>query len=211
MFGAYLHKMPQSSDNFDEQAAWSRIRQGNKEAFLQLYEQFFHYLLSIGIRISGDPHAAKDACQDYFMYLWEKRNTLSDVRNIKGYLYRGYKNQLMKMIVKSGRAAGPSFETENDTPHLWTASPEADWIHIEDANKKLEALVRAFKILPPRQRELLYLRYYSAMPIDDIAGKTGLSIRSVYNQLHIAHNKLKTVLLNKSGKNFPGFLLLFFF
>jgi RNA polymerase sigma factor (sigma-70 family) len=198
------------SESFDEQATWSLIRQGDKQAFLQLYEQFFHYLLSIGIRITNDPDAAKDACQEYFMYLWEKRNSLSEVRNLKGYLYRGYKNQLTKMLLKGRLTAVASFETGMETDEHWTQSPETEFIHAEDVNKQQGELVKAFKNLPERQRELLYLRYYALLSHTAIAERTGLSIRSVYNQIHIAQNRIKTALSKGVNKNMRFFFFLFF-
>ncbi|MBN8850539.1 MAG: hypothetical protein BGO55_31490 [Sphingobacteriales bacterium 50-39] len=195
-------------ETFDEQSAWTLIRQGDKAAFLQLYEHFFHYLLQIGIRISNDPHAAKDACQDYFLYLWEKRDTLSEVRNIKGYLYKGYKNQLVKMILKKGKTLSFSPE-DDDGQRSWEPGRETEAILSEEAREKRDLVIRAFKALPPRQRELVYLRYYAALPIEEIARATGLTLRSVYNQLHIAHNKLRES-LNKKDRNSLGsiFLLL---
>lgn len=202
--------LPSPPDSFDEQATWSLIRQGDKEAFLHLYEQFFHFLLSIGIRITSDPDVAKDACQDYFMYLWEKRDVLSEVRNLKGYLYRGYKNQLTKMLLNGRLTAITSFDAEMETAEYWTQSPETEFIQAEDVNKRLGELVKAFKNLPERQRELLYLRYYALLSPLAIAERTGLSIRSVYNQIHIAQSKIKTTLSKGTNKSMGFFFFLFF-
>ena len=197
-------------ENFDEHATWLLIRQGDKQAFLLLYDHFFHYLLSIGIRISNNPPVAKDACQEFFINLWEKRHSLPDVRNIRGYLYRGYKNQLSKLILQSGYTTNTSFDTEIEFNGLWTISPEADWISREETQKKLAALVNAFKKLPQRQRELLYLRYYAGLSTESIGEKTGLSSRSIYNQVHIALNKLRNTLSNDGNKNLRNYFFLFF-
>ncbi|MHA4811692.1 RNA polymerase sigma factor [Flavitalea flava] len=195
-------------ENFDEQLAWSRVREGDKESFLLLYNNFFHFLVSIGIRISNDPAVSKDACQEFFIRLWEKRQSLSDVRNIKGYLYRGYKNQLIKMLLQNGQNTSSSFDMELEFTQHWTVSPEADLIHNEEGQRKLTLLINAFKALPPRQRELLYLRYYSGLTTEAIVEQTGLSIRSVYNQIHIGLNKLKANLSKGGSKNFRNYLLI---
>lgn len=197
-------------ENFDEQIAWARVREGDKKAFLLLYSNFFHFLVSIGIRISNDSAVAKDACQEFFIRLWEKRQSLSDVRNIKGYLYRGYKNQLIKMILQNGKNASSSFDMELEFSQHWTVSPEADLIHNEEGKRKMTLLINAFKTLPPRQRELLYLRYYAGLSTEAIVEQTGLSIRSVYNQIHIGLNKLKATLSKGGSKNFRNYFFLFF-
>jgi RNA polymerase sigma-70 factor (ECF subfamily) len=55
-----------------------------------------------------------------------------------------------------------------------------------------EALQQAIASLPRRQRQLLQLRYYEQMGYEEIADKTSLSVRTVYNKLHEALKKLRS-------------------
>jgi RNA polymerase sigma-70 factor (ECF subfamily) len=46
--------------------------------------------------------------------------------------------------------------------------------------------------LPNRQRELIQLRYYEQLSCEEIALRTGLSLRTIYNKLHEGLKKLRT-------------------
>ena len=67
--------------------------------------------------------------------------------------------------------------------------------------KKL--LRNAVESLPERQRELVQLRFYEHMSYEEIAMKTSLSVRTVYNKLHEAIKKLRSpVLKSHLSRNF---------
>ncbi len=53
---------------------------------------------------------------------------------------------------------------------------------------------KAMEDLPPRQREIIYLRYYSELSLADIAQVMSLTYQSVRNLLHKAFIRIRELL-----------------
>jgi RNA polymerase sigma factor (sigma-70 family) len=82
--------------------------------------------------------------------------------------------------------------TDLELPEDW--SPEAaDPSARVDADFYLEAL---FEDLPPRQREVLELRYLSGLEHDEIARRLGMTRNAVDQALHNGHAKLRQALVH---------------
>jgi RNA polymerase sigma factor (sigma-70 family) len=62
----------------------------------------------------------------------------------------------------------------------------------QDKEAVRRMLLQAMQSLSMRQRELVQLRYYEQLSCEEIAGRTGLSLRTIYNKLHEALKKLRT-------------------
>ena len=73
---------------------WQGLKQGDKEMFLALYKKYYHTLLFIGLKEVKDAHLVKDVIQQLFLYLWEKRETIQDARDVKSYLITSFLRKL---------------------------------------------------------------------------------------------------------------------
>lgn len=62
-----------------------------EELHCRYSKQIYHYSL----RIVGDPDMAKDLTQDAFIKLWEIRDRLEEISDVKSYLYTISKNLLL--------------------------------------------------------------------------------------------------------------------
>ena len=65
---------------------WQKIKEGDKNAFNQLFKCYYTDLKAYGIKIAGQEAFAKEAIQLLFVKIWEKRATLKEVTSIKSYL-----------------------------------------------------------------------------------------------------------------------------
>src|SRR5687768_8316464 len=59
---------------------WERLLHGDNNALYELYTNYYHTLLFIGLRHIHDTDLVKDVIQQQFLYFWEKRNTLLPAR-----------------------------------------------------------------------------------------------------------------------------------
>ena len=73
---------------------WQGLKQGDKEMFLALYKKYYHTLFFIGVKEMKDAHLVKDIIQQLFLYLWEKRETIQDARDVKSYLITSFLRKL---------------------------------------------------------------------------------------------------------------------
>jgi RNA polymerase sigma-70 factor (ECF subfamily) len=79
---------------------------------------------------------------------------------------------------------------------LLSASPndssyEDMLIAMQSEEEKKRLLRRALQKLTSRQKELVRMRYFEEMSMDDIADKLNLSLRTIYNTIHSALSILR--------------------
>jgi RNA polymerase sigma factor (sigma-70 family) len=56
----------------------------------------------------------------------------------------------------------------------------------EEERERIERLLRALEQIPPRQREILYLRFYCRLEYADICQMMGITYQVARNQLSLA-------------------------
>jgi DNA-directed RNA polymerase specialized sigma24 family protein len=84
--------MNKLSDKF----IWKSLKEGNLNAFSVLFETYYPQLHNYGFKISKDVAITEDTLQDFFLYIYEKRENLSDLDNIAPYLFTSYKRFFIK-------------------------------------------------------------------------------------------------------------------
>ena len=151
------------------------------------YEELYRY----GIKFTLDAAETKDSVNQFFLYFWEQRNKLQPVENPKAYIFTSYKHWLLAWLRQQKQRK--TFPLPEDTAQQ-LSEPSYEHYLIEQVQDEelAEALRQAIATLPARQRQLLQLRFYEHLSHEEIAEKTSLSIRTVYNKLHEAVKKLRT-------------------
>jgi len=157
------------------------VKNGNAEAFQQLYYQFSDMLYRFLWRKVRDEAVAQDLVQDVFLRVWTKRANLDEQKEIKSYLYRIANNlaidHLRKKIVRNK-------ETIDETSTNVAFYPD-DWFDFE------EHIQRALEKLPPRQRNVFYLSRFEGLKYQEIAQALNISSKTVENQISSALKKLR--------------------
>lgn len=173
-----------------DESLWRGMLQGDREMFLALYRKYYHSLLFIGLKKIKDPNLVKDAIQQQFLYLWEKRESLSPAHNVRSYLINSFLRKLTTDWIRTQQIsklelAWSGFDQEPP------ATPEERLISNQDQQQIHQYLQQQLNTLPARQRELIVMRFYDGMTYDEIAEKTGLTHRTIYNKTHEALKRLK--------------------
>ena len=74
--------------------AWELLRNGDEHALLVLYNQHYLGLINFGIKITGDRAFTNDCITQLLIELWDKRNHLPVVQNVRSYLLTSLKNKI---------------------------------------------------------------------------------------------------------------------
>ncbi len=174
----------------DDAQVWQGLRSGDREAFLKLYRKYYHALLFIGLKEIRDADVVKDAIQHLFLYLWDKRDSLEQARNVRSYLIMAFLRKLSADWKKSARHQhlALAWNGEADVP---LPTPEETLISKQSHASAQSYLMLHINALPARQRELILLRFYEGLSYEEIVEQTGLSHRTVYNKIHEALKKLR--------------------
>ncbi len=159
---------------------------GDLAALEQLYTLFHTDLYHYALKITEQPDLAEDAVQDVFIDLWNYRKQITNIHSPKFYLIRSLRNQCLKLIKKQNRltdftaATAVSFIIEPVELQLKTDN---------DFVKK--AIETAMHKLSPRQREIIYLKFYNNLDYEELAEVLEINYQSVVNHIHKAMIKLR--------------------
>ncbi|WP_165940162.1 RNA polymerase sigma factor [Dyadobacter psychrotolerans] len=177
---------------------WQQVCAGDKAAFGEIAELNYTALHHYGTRFTSDRDMIKDCIQDLFLEVWEKREKLDYVISIKPYLFQSLRNNLIRRIKK--QSVFSDISENGDFPEDGL-SAESNWILSETDQLTSNRLKNGIELLPKRQREALYLKYYENLSYDEIGEVMGLQRQAVANYLQYGIQKLreywqcKTILL----------------
>lgn len=178
------------SDLSGELHTWHRFRQGDMQAFQLLYQRHVKSLTSYGHRLTPDRQLLEDAIHDLFIDLWRRKEHLTEAENIKFYLFRALRNRLLR----NGR--NDIFEQAEDIDgfldYLVSLSSEQQHINSEDITARTQRVRNAVESLSDRQKEVINLRFYHGMALDEISELMGLSKQGVSNLLYKSYAVLRT-------------------
>ncbi|AHI01970.1 RNA polymerase sigma-70 factor (sigma-E family) [Kutzneria viridogrisea] len=131
-----------------------------------LYRTHRMRLVRLAILLVDEPATAEDVVQEAFTGLHRNWSTLRDAAAAVGYLRTA--------VVNGSRSVLRRRKTARDyTPPHTANARSAESLAMLTAEH--QAVVNALAKLPPRQREVLVLRYYGDLSEAEIAEATGIS------------------------------------
>jgi len=187
------------TENSDEDL-WESLLTGDKDALYLLYTRFYQPLLFFGLKYKADAPFVKDAINQLFLYLWEKRDRLHVARNVRNYLYTSLRRLLAKQGLQEMYVPTDHLEEEGQPV---VPSREDTWIAEQELDQRSLLMAAAINKLPSRLRQLLLMKYYENLSYEEIASKTGLSLRTIYNKNHEAITRLRQDLEKSSSGTIP--------
>ncbi|OIN56640.1 RNA polymerase sigma factor [Arsenicibacter rosenii] len=169
---------------------WKDLQAGSEKAYALLYRRYFGLLYHYGLHLNNDEDVVKDCIQDLFLYLWNHRETLTDVTFVKPYLVRALKGRLLNAFSKNARF--DLMEDEETVSGLEiTHSAEQELIDLQISQEQQDAIVRALDKLTGRQKEAVLLKFYSNRRNEEIAAEMAISLDAVYNLIYQAIGRLR--------------------
>jgi len=143
------------------------LQPGAGPSLADLYYAHRLSLVRLAILLVDDKMSAEDVVQDSFTGLWRRYgDELTGMENPLGYLRTAVVNNARSVLRRRKTARGYT------PPHVPdAASAESVALLSEEHREVLEAMQK----LPPRQREVLVLRYWSDLSEADIADALGIS------------------------------------
>ncbi|MDO6802958.1 RNA polymerase sigma factor [Wenyingzhuangia sp. 1_MG-2023] len=177
---------------------WQEFQLGSETAFAKIYEDHVGRLYSYGLKIVYDKSIVKDAVQDLFIELWDTKEKLSEVKSIKSYLFTSLRRKLIKQQVKYHKIFNKNENVE--TINYESESVEFSLIEKQRLDFEKQSLKIGLEKLEPKQREIVFLKYYARLSYEEIMEIMDIDKKQAYNLLS---RTLKTL------KEFLIFLILF--
>lgn len=189
--------MSLGANPYDELAALVvRAQEGDAEAFRTLYQrtaqaQYFNISAKVGTE------AATDILQEVYLIAWQN---IADIkpRSFVGYLHAVGHNACLRYYDRATRSRETPL-VRDDAASLdetmlsgRVADETADPALVADARDTSQQLACALReALDDREREVLLLRFYQEMRIDDIAAALDMSASTVKRTIRRALGKLR--------------------
>ena len=141
-------------------------------------------LLQYACYRTGVMQDAEDAVQDLFIKLWNSREQLDTVLNLKAYCTTLMKNLCIDKLRKEQRVQG--MEPGPDIAESRLVDEDYD------AREKLERVLAAIERLPARQRDVMKMYVLEEMSYEEIEQRTGMSNLTLRVLLSNARKSLRS-------------------
>lgn len=168
-----------------------RLQQGDETALASLMRMYYDDLYHYASRFTKDQGLIKDCIQEVFISLWQRRETIGSIISPRYYLLRAIKNKTLKALHKNLNVVNSSAVEEYE--FLYEFSIERIIIEKQISEEKGLKLRKALSLLSKRQKEIIYLKYYQHLDHGQIADLLNITRQSVYNLLHEAIQKLRSL------------------
>ncbi|MBV6645457.1 MAG: sigma-70 family RNA polymerase sigma factor [Cyclobacteriaceae bacterium] len=174
---------------------WYDFIHGSEEAFGEIYESNFEILVRLGKQFSLDKEVIRDAIQDFFIDLRERRANLSGINCIRPYLLKSFRRRLLDLKKRNEKRKS---QLEHFMNLQFTVIPSSEKVIAdrEIESEKSIKLTQSIKKLSNNQREAIYYLYFEDMSYKEIQQVMGMKyVRSVRNLVYKALDQLKKVYL----------------
>jgi RNA polymerase sigma-70 factor (ECF subfamily) len=172
----------------DEESLVQRAKQGDEEAFAQLYEEYFNKIYRYVALRMGDRMEAEDIAQQVFL------NAIKAISSFRwkgvpfsAWLFRIAHNQVVDHLRKTRKRVSVRLE---ETLVAGSDDPQ----EVFGRKLDIERLNLATKKLTPAQREVISLRFAGDMSVAQVAKFMGRSEGAVKALQHSAIVALRKVL-----------------
>lgn len=169
-----------------------QLQQNDAQALASLMEKYYQDLYNYAAKFTRDEGLIKDCIQEIFISLWQRRQTALTILSPRYYLLRAVKNKVLKALYRNDQKGYP-FDLPDEYDFFQEFSIERILIEKQITEDKAEKLKRALSQLSKRQQEVIYLKFYQYLDQGQIAEQMDISRQSVYNLLHEAIQKIRSI------------------
>lgn len=141
------------------------------------------------MKIVPDEELVQEALQAIFVYIYQKRASITTPQAPLAYLCVSLKRAILRLKKIQENKHEIPLDTNYD--FSLTIDAEAAIISTELSQEKIQALQQSIDMLSPRQREVIYLKYYNNLSGEEIAESMGITHQSARNLLGEALKALR--------------------
>jgi RNA polymerase sigma-70 factor (ECF subfamily) len=166
-----------------------RISQGDRSALRELYAAYYHPLVRFMQRITRSLELAQEGVNDVMLTVWGNSTSFGRRSSVSTWIMGIAYNKALKALASRQR---------------WSSR---FGFHIDDFEDRIEAAVepsehrdlrdwldKALEALPPAQRAVVELTYFSGCSYEEIAAITGCPVNTVKTRMFHARAKLRKAL-----------------
>ena len=159
---------------------------GNQDAFIQLYRRYRDRMVAHARRMLDDQAGAEDAAQEVFLKLYRARDSYQPRSRFSTFLFRIATNHCLNQCARLER----KLTTTDAYCGAGFASREGDPDRAYDRDRLRQALGRALRALPDKQRAALLLCHYEGFSYREAAEMVDVSESALKSLVHRAREAM---------------------
>jgi RNA polymerase sigma-70 factor, ECF subfamily len=174
-----------------------RVQHGDSGAYQELVRLYQRKVFRVISGYHRDPEDAMEVVQDTFLKVYTSRQTWERRKSFSAWLYRIAINASIDRYRRNERAQTTSLDDVEEGRARASATlsvPRSPIDRLRDGERR-RIVENAVRRLPERQREVLSLRYFADLQLEEIAEALGCPLGTVKSNLHKAVLGLKRMLL----------------
>jgi len=164
--------------------SWIAIKNGDKEAFTEMYKAYYQFLFVTGFRKYANKELVKDCVHEMFLELWNRRKLLPEVQHVGFYLKTYLIRKIIKELARENQCNGATKE-EEDTVAI-EHSYEDLMIQLQSKEEMKQKVQRAIHQLSKREVEVIRMKFFENRTYEEIATLTSATPRTIYNHVYNA-------------------------
>ena len=149
------------------------LKADDETAFKEIYNRYWKLLFNAAYYRLGSKETAKELVQNLFLYIWEKRNSLT-INNLQFYLQTAIKNRVINHI--EATLVQKKYQQHiRETFSNQSSETEATVQY----NELYLAFEKALAQLPPKTRDVFKMSRFEHLSIKEIASRLNISEKAV--------------------------------
>ena len=174
----------------DGQLVEAVARERDVVAFESLLRRYQRPLFGFIRRQVGTTAEAEDVFQQTALRIFDRIDTCRAPDAFRAWAFGVAANVCRTEGRRQQRWAGETAQGSLDDRPGWTASPESQ----AQTGQVRDRIARALDALPPPQREVFVLYYYTRLSYDEVAQVVGAPVGTVKSRMNAALTQLRTLL-----------------
>lgn len=158
------------------------IQAGNELALTNLINYFSSELYVFALGFVKQKMIAEELVSDVFVQIWENRETINELNDIKAYLYILVRNKSISYLRKNKKERFVSLDTLEEF-HLTDFHSNNNQLIDSET---MEQVNRAIADLPPRAKMAFVLAKVNGLKYKEIAKIMDVSVKTIDNQVAYA-------------------------
>jgi len=193
-----MNSEPAPYKNRPDAESWRMVTKEDRTAFAVIFYRYSGLLFKFGLTLVGDEELVKDAIQDFFIYMWDHRENIVEIRHFRTYLLTAFRRFVLRAAARRERSFGSLENIEQLSANPRHLSNKFD-VH-DDKSEWDRIMSEEINRLPKRLKEVVFLKFYQGLTYEEITAVTSLNYQVVRNTVHRAVKQLRSRMLERSGR-----------
>ncbi len=160
----------------NEAALVKQLKEGETQAFNQLFETYSHRLYAFGLKYMKSETEAEGLVQDVFLKIWRNHKRLDESKSFKAYIFTIAFNQIKKHFQHKSIYLE---ECQTETTEQVDSSVERGITY----QSVLDHISTLLEKLPAKKQKIFKLSRFEGKSAQEISKQLGISPKTVDNQV----------------------------